>query len=101
MRLFPLATILLLMPTAMLAAQSRTVTVGVSDFPPCVVIDKGEVTGLDVDVVEDVCRSLNLEPKFVPVKDFGVLMKGVADGRYDMAVSGISVTDHGASPVAS
>lgn len=90
MRAILLAMIVLLMPTVTLATQS--VTVGVSDFPPCVIVEGGKVTGFDVDVVTEVCRKMDVEPKFVPIDDFGKLMKGVSSGKFDMAISGISIT---------
>jgi polar amino acid transport system substrate-binding protein len=78
--------------TAMPVMAAETLVVGVNEFRPCVVVDDGEVSGLDVDIVREICHSLDVKPRFVLVDDFGQMLDDVADGRFDMAVSGVSIT---------
>ncbi|MEW6144547.1 MAG: cation:dicarboxylase symporter family transporter [Thermodesulfobacteriota bacterium] len=54
--------------------------------------DKGELVGYDVSFAYDLARTLNVDPVFVPYT-----WEGLADdlkaGRFDIAVSGIYITD--------
>ena len=53
--------------------------------------DTGEPTGWDYEVIEDICRRLDCEPVF---EDFPwePMIQAVADGQFDMAADGITIT---------
>ena len=53
--------------------------------------DTGEPTGWDYDVIEEICRRLGCVPVF---EDFPwePMIQAVADGQFDMAADGITIT---------
>ncbi len=74
--------------------KGRAVRVG-SDttYPPFETVDeKKEIVGFDVDMVNEICKRVNCKPAFVTA-DFSSIFTAVASKQYDMAASGITVTD--------
>ena len=62
------------------------------DFPPFEGLEGDEIVGIEVDIVKIICEKLGVEPEFVQC-DFDSVLPGVQAGKYDMGMSGISVTD--------
>lgn len=63
------------------------------DFPPFESLDgSGQVTGIEIDILEEVCAQLGV---FLEIQqmDFDSVLPGVQAGKYDMGVSGITVTE--------
>ena len=57
------------------------------DFPPFESLgENGEVTGIEIDILNLICAELGVQV------DFDSVLPGVQAGKYDMGVSGISVT---------
>jgi polar amino acid transport system substrate-binding protein len=84
-------TLLLLILALPLSAD--TLNIALYDFPPCVILEKGkEPTGFDIDVLETVCRKTGLQVRYSYPEKFPDLLSGVEEGRYDGAVSGITIT---------
>ena len=52
--------------------------------------DTGERTGADHDLIAEICRRLGCEPRFV-VHEWETLIESVAQGRFDLAATGIAI----------
>ena len=62
------------------------------DFPPFEALgENGEVVGIEIDILNLICAELGMELDIQQV-DFDSVLPGVQAGKYDMGVSGISVT---------
>ncbi|MGE0491410.1 MAG: transporter substrate-binding domain-containing protein [Vulcanimicrobiota bacterium] len=61
------------------------------DYPPFAVRRGDTYEGLDVDLVRLAARALKAEVQFVPT-DWNNLAQGLTEGRYDLAVGGITRT---------
>ena len=63
------------------------------DFPPFESLDgSGKVTGIEIDILEEVCAQLGVSLE-IQQMDFDSVLPGVQAGKYDMGVSGITVTE--------
>ncbi|MEE2774658.1 MAG: transporter substrate-binding domain-containing protein [Pseudomonadota bacterium] len=71
----------------------RTLSIG-SDttYPPHEFIEDGVVKGFDVDVVAAICERINCKPNWVTTAWDGIFA-ALADGQFDMVVSGVTITD--------
>ena len=62
------------------------------DFPPFESLgENGEVFGIEIDILNLICAELGVELDIQQI-DFDSVLPGVQAGKYDMGVSGISVT---------
>ena len=62
------------------------------DFPPFESLgEDGAVTGIEIDILNLICQELGVELVIEQV-NFDSVLTGVQAGKYDMGVSGISVT---------
>ena len=62
------------------------------DFPPFESLgENGAVVGIEIDILETICTELGVELAIEQI-DFESVLPGVQAGKYDMGVSGISVT---------
>ena len=62
------------------------------DFPPFESLgEDGTVTGIEIDILNLICQELGVELAIEQI-DFDSVLPGVQAGKYDMGVSGISVT---------
>lgn len=88
------AAALFAMPVQAADLGGRVLKIG-SDttYPPMETIDEktGEVVGFDVDVVNAVCGKINCKPQFVTTAWDGIFA-ALAQGEFDMVVSGVSIT---------
>ena len=63
------------------------------DFPPFESLDgSGQVTGIEIDILEEVCAQLGVTLE-IQQMDFDSVLPGVQAGKYDMGVSGITITE--------
>ena len=63
------------------------------DFPPFEELQNdGSIVGIEVDIMQIICDRLGVELELVSV-DFESVLPGVQAGKYDVGMSGISVTD--------
>lgn len=63
------------------------------DFPPFEELQAdGSVQGIEIEVMELICKKLGVELKIEQV-DFESVLPGVQAGKYDVGVSGITVTE--------
>jgi polar amino acid transport system substrate-binding protein len=78
----------------------RTVTVAVENaYPPFNNLNEdGEPEGWDYDVVNEICARLNCVPEFIQASWEGMIA-AVANGEYDMAGDGITITEERAQIV--
>ena len=61
-------------------------------FPPYEFKDGDTFKGIDVEIAQKIAEKLGMELEIVDV-DFGAVLTGVAEGKYDMGMAGITVTD--------
>lgn len=61
------------------------------DFPPFESLEGGEVVGIEIDIMNQICDKLGVELEIVQM-DFDSVLIGIQAAKYDCAVSGITVT---------
>ncbi|MDO7707687.1 MAG: transporter substrate-binding domain-containing protein [Paracoccaceae bacterium] len=61
-------------------------------YPPHEFIEDGVVKGFDVDVVAAICEKINCSANWVTTAWDGIFA-ALADGQFDMVVSGVSITE--------
>ena len=61
------------------------------DFPPFESLEKGEVVGIEIDILNLICDELGVELE-IKQMDFDSVLPGVQAGKFTVGVSGISVT---------
>lgn len=73
--------------------DSRELRIGLSgNQPPLNMRDRsGQIVGLEVDLVEALAASMELEPRLV-VKPFAELLPALERGELDLVISGITIT---------
>ena len=76
------------------ASADGTLTMATSpDFPPFEELQSdGSVVGIEVDLLQLICEKLGMELK-IEQMDFDSVLPGVQAKKYDVGVSGISVTE--------
>lgn len=62
------------------------------DFPPFETIEGGKVTGIEIEIMETIAKNLGVELVIEQV-NFDSVLPGIQSGKYDVGVSGITVTD--------
>ena len=73
------------------AAPKKLVVATSPDFPPFENLVDGKVVGIEVEILELICAELGYEIEFAQIA-FDSVIPGVQTGKYDLGVSGISVT---------
>ena len=61
------------------------------DFPPFESLNNGKVEGIEIEIMELICDELGVELE-IKQMDFDSVLPGVQAGKFDVGVSGISVT---------
>ena len=62
------------------------------DFPPFEMLDNsGNVIGIEIEIMELICKELGVELE-IKTMDFDSVLPGVQTGKFNVGVSGISVT---------
>ena len=61
------------------------------DFPPFESLEDGKVVGIEVEIMELICKELGVEMELKQM-DFDSVLPGVQAGKYNVGMSGISVT---------
>ncbi len=76
------------------AVQKKgVITVATSpDFPPFESLEGGEIVGIEVDIMELIAAELGVEIQFEQM-DFDSVLPGVQAGKFDVGMSGITVTE--------
>ena len=62
------------------------------DFPPFESLEGGEVVGIEVDILKKVAEKMGMELDLQQM-DFDSVIPGVQAGKFDVGMSGITVTD--------
>ena len=88
-----LLAISMAMPSFAADLAGRVLNIG-SDttYPPHEFIEDGVVKGFDVDVVAAICEKINCSANWVTTAWDGIFA-ALADGQFDMVVSGVSITE--------
>ena len=61
-------------------------------FPPYEYVEGEEFVGIDVEIAKAIAEKLGMELKIEDV-EFGSIIGGVAEGKYDMGMAGMTVTE--------
>ena len=61
-------------------------------FPPYEFKDGDKIVGIDAEIAAAIADKLGMKLEIVDV-DFGAVLTGVAEGKYDMGMAGITVTE--------
>jgi len=89
----PTATAALASPTPAPAAQIAVVTVGIDPaFEPFVFTRDGKLAGFDVDLLNAMAAAGDFEVAYV-VAPFDEVLDGLQSGKFDAAISAITVTE--------
>lgn len=73
--------------------KKGVITVATSpDFPPFESLEGGEIVGIEVDIMELIAAELGVEIQFEQM-DFDSVLPGVQAGKFDVGMSGITVTE--------
>lgn len=62
------------------------------DFPPFESLEGGEVVGIEIEIAKMLAKELGVE-LVIEQMDFDSVLPGIQAGKYDLGVSGITVTD--------
>jgi polar amino acid transport system substrate-binding protein len=74
--------------------EDGVLTVGIDpNYPPMEYLDRGEAVGADLDLISEVSRRLGLDVEFSE-DAYALLVPGVAAGRFEVAISALSVDDN-------
>ena len=80
-------------PLKKLQKAGKLVIATSPDFPPFESLDgSGNVTGIEIDILKEVCAQLGVSLE-IQQMDFDSVLPGVQTGKYDMGVSGITITE--------
>ena len=102
-KILALSLVLIMVLVCMSACGSKTLTtadvqkagklvIGTSpDFPPFESLNNGKVEGIEIEIMELICDELGVELE-IKQMDFDSVLPGVQAGKFDVGVSGISVT---------
>lgn len=75
------------------AAQTGIVTVGIDpSFEPFVFVKDGKLSGFDVDLLNAMAADGDFEVAYV-VSEFDEIFEGLQSGKFDAAISAITITD--------
>ena len=73
--------------------KKGTMTVATSpDFPPFESLEGGKIVGIEVDIMDLIAEKLGVKVNFVQM-DFDSVLPGVQAGKFDVGMSGITVTE--------
>ncbi|MCQ2405636.1 MAG: ABC transporter substrate-binding protein [Oscillospiraceae bacterium] len=88
-----LALVMCLSLCACGSKNKGAITVATSpDFPPFENLEGGKIVGIEVDIVNKIGEKLGKEIKYEQM-DFDSVLAGIQAGKFDMAMSGITVTE--------
>lgn len=80
-------------PLAKIEKAGKLVIATSPDFPPFESLSgDGKVEGIEIDILEMICAELGVELE-IQQMDFDAVLPGVQAAKFDMGVSGISVTE--------
>jgi polar amino acid transport system substrate-binding protein len=93
----PALVLLLLAPVSAVVAQedntARELVVGTKEAPPFAVKDdRGEWSGISIELWRKLADDLHLRYRFVEAASVGALLDGIQTGDFDIAVAAITVT---------
>ena len=96
-KILALALAVLMMASCMFAFSSckkeETLVMATNAaFPPYEFKDGDNFAGIDVEIAQAIANKLGMKLEIVDV-EFGAVLTGVAEGKYDFGMAGITVTD--------
>ena len=86
-----LMTLALSLTCACAFAETLTMATNAS-FPPYEYVEGDEVVGIDAEIAAAVCEKMGYDLEIVDT-EFDSLISGVASGKYDFVMAGMTVTE--------
>ena len=80
------------MSFASCSSKGKIVVATSPDFPPFEYLEGKKVVGIEVEIMQKICEKLGKKVVFKQI-DFDSILVGVASGKFDCGMSGITVTD--------
>ena len=74
------------------SGKTKLVVATSPDFPPFESLENGKVVGIEVDILKKVAEKMNMELD-IQQMDFDSVIPGVQAGKFDVGMSGITVTE--------
>lgn len=91
-----LVTIMLMSAVLVLSSCNKEENVLVmatnAAFPPYEYVEGGDFAGIDVEIAQAIADKLGMELRIEDV-EFGSIISGVAEGKYDIGMAGMTVTE--------
>ena len=84
-------TLALTLTAAAACAETLTMATNAS-FPPYEYVEGDQVVGIDPEIAAAVCEKMGYDLEIVDT-EFDSLISGVASGKYDFVMAGMTVTD--------
>lgn len=75
------------------ADPHKILKVGISSFTPFVISFENEPKGFSVDLWKAIAQQLNVEYEFIPSPGVGDKLQNLSEGRTDVAIGGITITE--------
>ena len=72
--------------------KTKLVVATSPDFPPFESLEGGEVVGIEVDILNKIAEKMDMELD-IQQMDFDSVIPGIQAGKFDVGMSGITVTD--------
>ena len=99
-KIIALALVLVLALSLVACGSSKTTTANEgkltmatnAQFPPYEFYEGDKIVGIDAEIAAAIADKLGMKLEIMDV-DFGAVLTGVAEGKYDMGMAGITVTD--------
>ena len=92
-KFFPVLSLLFAMGLATVAHAAGAMRVATdATFPPLEFVQNGKRTGFDIDLIEAMAKVMGRQVEWVDI-DFKGLIPGLLANRFDVAASGIYMTD--------
>jgi len=87
-------TLVSLISTSCVQKSNKILVATDATYPPFEYMDEKtrEIVGFDIDLMKAIAQKENLEIEFIDVR-FEPLLEGMAQGKYDAAISAISITE--------
>ena len=74
-------------------ARELKIATTFESYPPFVMLDsQGEVIGLDIEIISNICKKKGIKYKIIN-QPFESLIIGLQTGKFDIAVGGLAVTE--------
>ena len=83
-------SIILVFSSLILLADEERLTIGVTNTPPFIIIDDGKISGLTIDLWNNISDSLNIDYDFVTTENDKV-MANISEGEINISIAPMTI----------